>query len=723
MSGTNEAGTHLTTSRIARVFRPLRAKCLALSAPLPTSTTRHHAPVKYGRASRNISNYIPSVIERAFSFTPIPPAQSLALQHSSTSIEHVRGLTALSNKINEVRDAFRNVVKVAYGGWPAHAAATSTSRIPRLGAMCAVTIGNYLDADDEDSDEDNADSTFDNDDVDAMYGLYESIPPHYRRYAMASHALKHILDTCPHYPTLLSGLLEVALAFKLLAETEQLLRALLLAAFHPRCSLDEVQFVSIYHKCCKPSFGSDPVITNAVFARILISTIEETTTESATPWSLTAVKMVVKSIRSQDLYSYITICLSIAHAFSTRPGEDQLSSVAPVVQSVLSRFVVMSEHDSATYYHPLADFLCGLHELGYTKYACGELQHNISALTLFCVALPLSKTHGDQQDVLLRILRSISPTTDTYQDFMHLIFPGEIIDSPESSPAFDVDIWTDALRRNNMCRHEAAFCSSALSRVETLLGMQPSYRTSATNRMFRDLEVLRVTLVDRVEEAERLYFGEEGVGSPAVDRTQWRWEEMLDCWVRKSPLVSKQPRKAKKTKLRHAFSHTEIARPTFLTTVPRADRAPSLSSSSTAHSSQSPELNSGAEDTVTPPSSPPPYAESPCSPTPDPPARSQPMPPPPVFNFGTLLSDLQNHVVVLHTPKKQPLSRRQTRTVVDEDSQNHYSGVTRRNSGRAQERVGSYPRRSLGPPPRAYPPQPSSDDLLTYSSPAVTHRS
>ena len=103
---------------------------------------------------------------------------------------------------------------------------------------------------------------------------------------MISHALKLILDKCPHYPTLLTLLLDVTVTFRLIHESEQLLHCLCVAALRKKLPKSDPKvissnlvdpsskqhFLSLYHKCCFPEIdGQFPLLTHRTYTTILVS--------------------------------------------------------------------------------------------------------------------------------------------------------------------------------------------------------------------------------------------------------------------------------------------------------------------------------------------------------------------------------------------------------------------------------------------------------------------
>lgn len=177
----DDTGVHLTTTRIFRAFRPLRTKCLALSEPIATTQLRHHAPVTYGSSSRQQSHdHAASVANLAFSFTPLPTIDRLPM-HPSWSRDTIRALSPLIRKINEVRDAFRNVLKVATGGWPDQSPTSiAPSCVRSLTSICASAVGEIAEDYAEACLEESTGTKEDMADMEALDELYETIPPHYR---------------------------------------------------------------------------------------------------------------------------------------------------------------------------------------------------------------------------------------------------------------------------------------------------------------------------------------------------------------------------------------------------------------------------------------------------------------------------------------------------------------------------------------------------------------
>ena len=187
---TTSTGAHLTTTRINRLFRPLRAKCSALAEfTPPRAQTKPHVSVTYSRNTRNISRTA-SADHDAPPLAILQPPETLGsrIHLDRTSLDNVQ----LSRKIYEVRDAFRSLVQAVLG-------ADTTGRRPdppnikSLAAFCAAVVGENIQdeikarqAELEDALEDPSANMA----TEIQEELYEAVPPHHRRYAL--YVWKHI---------------------------------------------------------------------------------------------------------------------------------------------------------------------------------------------------------------------------------------------------------------------------------------------------------------------------------------------------------------------------------------------------------------------------------------------------------------------------------------------------------------------------------------------------
>lgn len=162
-SNATDSGAHLTTSRVSRLLRPLRNKCTSLAA-LPKAAAAA-SRVTYSKQS---SNWDPD---------SRPPLTILCLSAGTRGLtldRHSADEFELSRRIHAICDAFKNIAHAAFGQ-------PCSERIPSLAAMCALVVGENMPPANSDNTlaDSGEDSTGDILDVD---GIYEAVPPHYRRY-------------------------------------------------------------------------------------------------------------------------------------------------------------------------------------------------------------------------------------------------------------------------------------------------------------------------------------------------------------------------------------------------------------------------------------------------------------------------------------------------------------------------------------------------------------
>ena len=177
----------------------------------------------------------------------------------------------MSKNIYGIRDAFKNIINIAFGAELDDSssknsasssvddtALASKSHIVSLAGLCAIVIGRELGQEGcrEGEEESTDDENCGNEEEEAtkwIDEIYEGIPLHVRRYvplryvhsvshvcwgfrwAVVSHALQIILQSCPHHPTLLHLLLEVFRTHPhssdLIPLAERILRSLIVVSF------------------------------------------------------------------------------------------------------------------------------------------------------------------------------------------------------------------------------------------------------------------------------------------------------------------------------------------------------------------------------------------------------------------------------------------------------------------------------------------------------------
>lgn len=177
---TTQSGTHLSTSRIRRILRPLRTKCEKLASTSPAAS----AGVRVTYSSRARSN---STVNNTHS-DETPPLSLLQPPESFRSkVQLDRKYIELSRNIYAVRDSFKNVVQVAFGDDRRTSVlpAPQKTNVLSLSALCCVVVGRELatdrdttgEKDEEDSDEEAAEET-----SSWMDELYDAVPFHIRKW-------------------------------------------------------------------------------------------------------------------------------------------------------------------------------------------------------------------------------------------------------------------------------------------------------------------------------------------------------------------------------------------------------------------------------------------------------------------------------------------------------------------------------------------------------------
>lgn len=164
-SATDTSGSHLTTSRINRLLRPLRNKCLSLSKL--SSTARHGASRStYSSHSQDWPLDCPPPLA-------LLPQPSSATRGRFNYFDRAEDLE-LSRLLYAVCDAFRCILQVTHGSVPGES-------IPSLAAMCCFVVGENVplsgigtrDSQEEVVDEDELMKTVED--------IYDTIPTYYRR--------------------------------------------------------------------------------------------------------------------------------------------------------------------------------------------------------------------------------------------------------------------------------------------------------------------------------------------------------------------------------------------------------------------------------------------------------------------------------------------------------------------------------------------------------------
>jgi len=160
------SGNHLTTSRINRLLRPLRNKCLSLSKYL--TVARNSA--SRGTSLPHSQNWLPESPPPLAILRPPPSATRGKLCLDKGFAEDLE----LARLLYAVCDAFRNLLQVTHGAVPGEP-------IPSLAAMCCFVVGNNVPLSTDGPHEDQEEAVCEDELMRVVDEIYDAIPTYYRR--------------------------------------------------------------------------------------------------------------------------------------------------------------------------------------------------------------------------------------------------------------------------------------------------------------------------------------------------------------------------------------------------------------------------------------------------------------------------------------------------------------------------------------------------------------
>ena len=403
------------------------------------------------------------------------------------------------------------------------------------------------------------------------------------------------MKTCPHQPTLVSCLLDMSLLYNLPRESKITLRALLATAIcagrpsasrpicHPAHSsyLRELCIKWTSSNLSKDQGSHQPShYTETGFVTILVDVLVEM--GSADVWNSKAVSRLGRHMQATDFPAFVQLLCGLAEVISRQSrrkkmkrkrgkvpdGEfeagniqlcDRLSRWTTVLHS---RVVLLDLDDDLLLPAPhdefasIVDYLVTSRALGihlcdddaHSESPFREVQDILACLATQCLASPLlaSRSAHDVEE-LVSLLKDAHPVTSTYDDLVIATFAPE---EPASSPVRPVDRsllgavrslrrYASALHEHDLRALEASFWACALRHFERDVSV-----SSAAGG--RENERIRYELMDEVNTAERRFYGsrssrhgsssnENEDAGDGLEGSEWEWEDLFGCWVRKSP--------------------------------------------------------------------------------------------------------------------------------------------------------------------------------------------
>ncbi|KAJ7188479.1 hypothetical protein C8R46DRAFT_1054828 [Mycena filopes] len=491
----------LSPSRIRRLLRPLRTKCIALTVAHPAMYAKQAAV--YG-SSRTFSAESPLDVLS-------PPPDGVHTDH--------RSVATLQTSCYAVREIFRDIVLKTQPAEPP----ARQSRVPRLADLCSTTVGENMEGEETSTGVDSEE-----DQLAEMEDLYEFIPVQYRRAALLAHSLDLALR-CPHHCTLLSILLDVCLQYNLEHESRRILESLLQVAVSPIAGTHSLL------RLCHPAHADYLIDLSIKWNRatrpagVYIRTLTDVLVRAARPelWSCKAVTKFTKFMHNQDFGSFMGMAGQLVGSL---PEVGTGEPVAPVPRrrtrssEESSLEVQLNKWLNYSPSFPPSEDVASIIEFLEQCRRSGPL-----AATVACWA-----THS----LTLLPDGEIHPTVMTYSYLVERSFGLEQI-SLGKLPDIKVTLraYASCLRAKGLLLLEAS--------LWTYLPVPCGSRQAVA--------LYREELMDLVDDAERRCFGRELQGSSPYQalRPRWKWEESLGCWAEHDlPL-------AKKTQ----FSHELRPRP------------------------------------------------------------------------------------------------------------------------------------------------------------------
>ncbi|KAJ6593696.1 hypothetical protein B0H19DRAFT_31626 [Mycena capillaripes] len=528
--------SELSTSRISRLLRPLRTKCIALaifpSTPCATTST-------YGSKACSVE-YCPLDI--------LPPPDSVRSYH----VDH-RSVAGLRAALYAVRNCFQEIViktkQLQASGAP--------QRIPRLADLCSTIVGENIEGEDN--------LAADGEDLEQLTeveSIYEVIPVQYRRSALLTHSLDIILR-CPHHFTLLSILLDVSLQHNLYHESCVLLHRLLQAAVSPASETGSARLCHPAHSnylidLCRKWSDTHPT-------SVLIGILTTVLVETARPelWCCKALAKFTRELHNQDFQSLIHMASQLVTSVAeVRSKRRTFGIEESFLTNQLNKWLNYSSS-----FPPSEDSTLILEFLEQCRRSGVHQKTSESeslAATVVCWAthyLPVAMPGADTS--IYRLLKDVSPSVTIYNLLVEKSFIKETTVKLQDTRLL-LQRYARCLRAKNLLLLEASLWACTLRFVEV------STERFGPCSSRQEVSLYREELMELVDDAERRCFGSSvrSVGSSPCRQVRWEWEESMGCWIQ----CDLPP--AKKAKHYHELGKPSATRSRRLSTKPQCVALP-----------------------------------------------------------------------------------------------------------------------------------------------------
>lgn len=377
---------------------------------------------------------------------------------------------------------------------------------------------------------------------------------------MISHALTIVMDQCPHHVTLLTCLLDIAIAYRLTRESRLLLHSLLAVALSPARGMPAPPICHPAHSsylkqtCAKWTSVSDgdqglaTFFSDRTFARVLSEVLADVAI--AEVWTCKAVSRFARHIQSSDCLGFLPMVDSLVQVVARRaklftskhkshkkepdlsPQDDDdtvqlcdrlsrwlnVISVRPVLSSATLPPMAdeESEHEYRSIIHILACAqpiaLYPLPRSTKIEDPYREVQDALASLATRMLSSSLFEACSPAQSAsILAILQSIKPLTSTYDEIVKHVFPSSNSTTdpsarlPTPPPSLQDSLqslhaYAMTLRAHSLGALEASLWTCALRHFEREV-------TLSSSANGREIGEVRNQLMDAVSEAEQRLCG------------------------------------------------------------------------------------------------------------------------------------------------------------------------------------------------------------------------
>ncbi|KAF9649435.1 hypothetical protein BDM02DRAFT_3268758 [Thelephora ganbajun] len=532
-------GTHLTTSRIHRILRPLKTKCAGLASTMVSAVGKSTGGVRvtYGSRTRisrtNSSSFSSSNSDELPPLAILPPPGQMHHSRSTSQYDSTGKQLALSKNIYGIRDAFKNVINIAFGcgsdephtrssGSSAVSvdcvASSSKRRVVSLAGLCAIVVGKELGVGQEGDreDEENTNGDEEGEATRWLDEIYEEIPFHVRRWAVASHALQIILQSCPPHPTLLYLLLEVCITHlhssNMIPLAETLLRSLITVSFvspsnpsaisplpPPICHAAHTTFLtSLSSLWCNSDFGD-----SETFLSILLDVSVYGTSEA---WTSKAVSNLAKELSKDTFNSLVRMATRLIEVIAQskhktskvdkQPTERRTTLLLRWLQQIFDRLVYTDYVESDTELCLRCLELISVYfegDLGPRLLTGGGKPANetdsmmISITAWFLAVFPPAFSPVEDARRLIRYLQSSNARPNVFTPLITRFFGSVSDDEVPWDMLNQLHSFASALNSNELYQLELSMVKQILeefqSVFEVTLGYEPEY-----GQIMRDLQ-------------------------------------------------------------------------------------------------------------------------------------------------------------------------------------------------------------------------------------------